>query len=69
MNIEDQIRKGYRVYDLKEIIGKNPSARAIDDLIERLGPSKLGEIDSNNYLYVKTDPTWIDISGRKVEKE
>lgn len=63
-NMEDKIRQGYRVYDLTRILGKEPSTRQIDEIIKKLGPGKFGEIDNNNYLYVKTDPTWTDILGR-----
>ncbi len=63
-HIEDKIRQGYRVYDLEGILGKDPFDFEIDNLIEKLGPDKLGEVDSNNYLYIKTDPRWTDTSGQ-----
>jgi len=66
--IEDQIRKGYRVYDLKEILGETPMQSDIDNLIEKLGPNKLGEVDENGYLYVKTDQSWRNILGQRMEK-
>jgi len=66
--IEDKIRQGYRVYNLKDLLGEYPTTGEIDKIIERLGPGKLGEVDSNDYLYVKTDPTWTDISKLSREK-
>lgn len=67
--ISDQIRKGFRVYDLREILGDYPRQSEVDEIIEKLGPDKLGEVDENGYLYVKTDSKWTSISGLKMGRE
>lgn len=68
-HISDQIRKGYRVYDLREILGDYPRQSEVEELIEKLGPGKLGEVDENGYLYVKNDSKWTSISGLRMERE
>lgn len=69
MYIDDMIRAGFRVYDLKEILGEHPFKSEIENLIDRLGPNKIVNLDENGYLYVKNENKWKDTLGRKMEKE
>lgn len=66
MYIEDMIRAGFRVYDLKEILGEHPFKSEIENLIDRLGPNKIVDLDENGYLYVKNDNQWKDTSEKRM---
>lgn len=69
MYIDDRIRQGFRVYDLKEILGLYPFKSDIENLIDKLGPNKIVDLDGNGYLYVKNDNQWKDTSEQKMGRE
>lgn len=69
MYIDDMIRAGFRVYDIKEILGEHPFKSDVENLIDKLGPNKIVNLDENGYLYVKNNNQWRDISERRMGRE